>query len=126
MNNNNHNEKTSFEQIKSAQTMITIATIAAPVSLIFGGVLLSSIALICGFVGRKRLSKVSAANAHEAAAIQSAAKSVKMAIIMCVIALSLNLISAYMMYPAYLELLQTTGVSDLTMNPGESSGSIWG
>ncbi|MBR5259934.1 MAG: hypothetical protein IKV48_05630 [Eggerthellaceae bacterium] len=126
MDNNHHNEKSSFEQIKSAQTMITIATIAAPVSLIFGGVLLSAIAFICGPVGRKRLLKVTPSNAAEATAMQSAAKSVKMALIMCVIALSLNLISAYMMYPAYIELLQTAGTADISTSTVTTQSSIWG
>ena len=37
-------------QLKTSQTLLTIAVIAGPVSLILGGVLLSVIALVCDLI----------------------------------------------------------------------------
>lgn len=43
-------EAKALNDLKNAQTLITISVIAAPVSLIIGGVLLAAVALVCGLV----------------------------------------------------------------------------
>ena len=121
----------TIKEIKSAQTFITVATIAAPVSLLFGGVLLSSIALICGIVGQRKLKSIHPKTAQEKAAIQVALKSVRMALIMCAIALVLNAVSMYFMYPTYLEILESGDTSALqggSAQPSSNSqpSSVWG
>ena len=45
-------------QLKTSQTLLTIAVIAGPVSLILGGVLLSVIALVCAIVAYAKIKKV--------------------------------------------------------------------
>ena len=121
----------TVERIKSAQKLITIATIAAPVSLLIGGVLLSSIALICGIIGMRRLRSINAKTAHEMNAIQPALRSARMTLIMCGIALALNAVSLAMMYPTYMEILQGETLTNLdsagiTTNDGGQESSIWG
>lgn len=54
------NDDMIASQIKSIQTLGTIAIIASPISLIFGGVLLSLVALICAIVGRSKLKALQA------------------------------------------------------------------
>ncbi len=122
------NEQDTLElmrKIKSAQTLITVATIAAPVSLLFGGVLLSSIALVCGWIGYRRLKSIPIRTQQEIEAIHVAGKSARMTLIMCVIALCLNAASMVMMYPVYLEMLESgeiTTWTDMFNAFGSSSG----
>ena len=121
----NQGEPDTIRQIKSAQTLITISTIAAPVSLLFGGVLLSSAAIVCGIVGMRKLGKIQAHGQQERNAIQVALKSARMAIVMSGIALALNAVS--MMW-----FLESGGMSIIdgtttTQTPEATpSSSIWG
>lgn len=133
---NNDSNLEKMRQIKSAQTLVTVATIAAPVSLLFGGTLLSSVALICALVGRSKLNKISGGS-EIAEVLAVAAKSTRMTIIMCVIALALNIFSMVTMYPVYLEALESGDLSNLIPfgssaesgslpSAGNQPSSVWG
>lgn len=124
----------AIDQIKKAQRFITIATIAAPVSLFIGGTLLSGIALILGIIGYSKLKKLPLTAARQGEIVNAAMRSARMAMVMCGIALALNVVSMMYMFPAYLELFET-GELEALMGGGAGAGgtaagggtsSVWG
>ena len=60
---NGSSESERLTLLKSAQTLVTISIIGGPVSLIIGGVLLSTIALICGILAFTKIKR--AATPHD-------------------------------------------------------------
>ena len=118
-------ELNALQKVKSAQTLITAATIAAPVSLIFGGVLLSSLALVCGVVGYRRLSGVETSRVQDSNAVEAAKKSARMALVMCGVALALNAVSmAVFLQSGGMGIIDGAGA---TQSPEATpSPSVWG
>lgn len=125
------------KQMKSAQTLITIGMIAGPVSIVFGGVFLSTIALICAILA---LTKINATmnrgsdfNKDLAAALR---KQAIFAMAISGIALILNAVTLAMIMPAifayletgdYQQLLDALNITTPSISSSSSSGSsVWG
>ena len=47
-----------LRELKKAQTMVMVASVAGPVSLFIGGVLLSGVGLVCAIIALRKLNKL--------------------------------------------------------------------
>ena len=97
----------------SARRLITIAQISALVSLLFGGVVLSTISIIVAIVGYRKLSFIAANYSKEPALQGMIRRPGALAIIMSVFALVLNIISLIAIYPLIMQALQSGDISSL-------------
>lgn len=122
-----------LQQIKSAQTLITIATIGAPVSLIIGGVLLSTISIVCAIVAYMKLKKIMPAGAPQHPLISKVIRSTVLAACFGIGALILNGMTVAMLMPTVMEYVNTGNADALnsmfggaTGGSGSGSSSVWG
>lgn len=122
----------SLQEIKSAQTLITIATIGAPVSLLIGGVLLSTISIICAIVAYTKLKKVMPDGSAPHPLVVKVVRSAVYAACFGLGALILNGLSMAMMMPAVMEYMNTGSMDSLNNMLGGQAGSsnstssVWG
>ena len=124
-----------MSRLKNARTLMMITAIAAPVSMIIGGVPLSTVALVCGIValvkirGLIRDYQVEDAWAHR--------MTISCIIVVCVAALALilNAINLIMIWPYLMDIVQSDSLESLLgssgdiVNAGSSApqgGSVWG
>ncbi|OUO89289.1 hypothetical protein B5F44_00950 [Gordonibacter urolithinfaciens] len=107
-----------------------VASIAGPVSLFIGGVFLATAGLVCAIIALKKLNALSTRLTDVAAPAKRLKRSCIIGIAVCSIALVLNAVSAYLMYPAVLEALESGDYGNLA--PGTDLGttpkgnSTWG
>ncbi|MEG1830208.1 MAG: hypothetical protein RR204_00145 [Raoultibacter sp.] len=119
------------KMLKNAQTMIIAGNIAGPVSLMFGGILLSSVALIVEIMARVKLNKLTHGKTQLAQPASRLKRANIVGIVICAAALALNIYAAVIMYPIVMEAVQSGDFSNLlngdfsTKTP-ETSGSTWG
>lgn len=135
-------EATRLAQLKTAQTLTTIGIIAGPVSMLFGGVLLSTIALICAIVAFAKVKKLLEPNDKDGSVARSIYRQAIVALSVSAIALVLNAISLAMILPTMIDVLQNGDIDQLanmyglsgegsssgssSSSSGGSSSSIWG
>ncbi len=130
-------------QLRSAQTLLTIAIISAPVSLIIGGVLLSLISLICALVGRSKINKAMGIIGPDGVAGNFSIQ-IRVALVVSIVALILNAISFFMMMGIIIDAMNSGNLNEVLnsiysgngfgniANNGSGSGtgsgntSIWG
>ncbi|WP_302962766.1 hypothetical protein [uncultured Adlercreutzia sp.] len=122
-------------ELKSARTLATIATIAGPVSLIIGGVALSTVALVCGIIAFAKVRRTLAAmEPSERLYARALKQTALMGIVIAAVALTLNAVSVALMMPVLLEAMQTGDYSAILGDaagsiqdvPGTGGGSAWG
>ncbi len=115
-------------ELRASQTLIMVANIAGPVSLFIGGMLLGTAGLVCAIIACRKLRRLMTKQDEIAriAARLKRASFIGMGI--CGVAIVLNGISMYFMYPVILEMLQTGDYSGLTGSAGGGAGtsSTWG
>ena len=110
--------------LKVAQNLVMVASIAGPVSLFIGGVFLATAGLVCAIIALKKLNDLSTRLTDVAAAAKRLKRSCIIGIVVC------NAVSAYLMYPAVLEALESGDYGNLA--PGADLGttpkgnSTWG
>lgn len=114
----------------SARRFLFAAQIIAIVSIFFGGMLLSTVALICALVGNGKLNRI-AANRPEQPDVQQALKrSGRMIIAVAAIALVLNFLTVAFLYPWLVQTGQLGDLGSLMGSPGSSGtstgNSTWG
>ncbi len=117
------------KRLRSIRTKITIAYVAGPISLFVGGVLLGAIGLICGFTAYRSINRLQSKNTEVAAAALSMRKSAIRGILICGIALALNVVTIIALYPMVLEMINSGDINLLASNGAESStsaSSVWG
>lgn len=117
------------KRLRSIRTKITIAYVAGPISLFVGGVLLGAIGLICGFTAYRSIKHLQSKNTEVAAAALSMRKSAIRGMLICGIALALNVVTIIALYPMVLEMINSGDINLLTSNGAESSSSassVWG
>ena len=116
----------------SVQRFINAAQIMALVSLIIGGVVLSSAAVITAFVGLRKASALageSNANEGERDQAQRIRRAAFVGLVMSVLALALNVVALILFYPQFLEAMQNGGYGMLFGGGQAATGgseSIWG
>ncbi len=123
-----------LDQLKSAQTLLMIGLIGAPVSLMFGGLLLSTIALICSIICFVKVKKVLKDPKQYPMLDQRFRKPAILAIIMGVVAFGLNLANIIFLMPVLMQIAQSSDPSSALgtylsspYNSGWSEGSsAWG
>lgn len=95
-----------------------------------GGVFLATAGLVCAIIALKKLNALSTRLTDVAAPAKRLKRSCIIGIAVCSIALVLNAVSAYLMYPAVLEALESGDYGNLA--PGTDLGttpkgnSTWG
>lgn len=124
-------------ELKSARTLSTVATVAGPVSLIIGGVALSTVSLVCGILALSKVRKVIAASPEPVPVARALRQTAVMGIVIGAVALVLNAVSVALMMPVLLEAMQTGDYSAIlgdaagnlqgpSPDGGSSGGSAWG
>lgn len=115
--------------LRSAQSKITFAYIAGPLSLLIGGMLLGTIGLVCAGLAYRKLNELASKEPSIAQSALKLKKSAKTALIICAVAFLLNGISMYLMYPIVLDMLQSGqyGEAAGSLGAATSAGtSAWG
>ena len=117
-----------LRELKKAQTMVMVASVAGPVSLFIGGVLLERrgtglriIALAADKLIEKRTDVSALAQRLKRSAIVGVA--------VCGVALTLNAISFYLMMPVVLEMMESGDYAGAVTDAGigaAGSTSTWG
>ncbi|MEG1513163.1 MAG: hypothetical protein RR362_05535 [Raoultibacter sp.] len=120
-----------MKMLKNAQTMVIAGNIAGPVSLMFGGVLLSSIALIIEIIACTKLSKLAKGKTPFAQAASRLRRANIVGLVICAAAVALNIYAAVIMYPIVLEAVQSGDLSNLLKGDFSASStnapnSTWG
>lgn len=119
-----------IEGFKSARRFITASQIIAIVSLFFGGILLSALAVVCAVIAYSKLGWVAACHADEPEAQRALKRSGVLAIAVACVALALNAVSALFLYPMVLEAAQTGDLSALFGSSGSTgatgTNTTWG
>lgn len=122
-------------ELKSARTLATVATVAGPVSLIIGGVALSTVALVCGIIAFVKVRRVlSASDPTDSFYARALRQTTLMGIVVAAVALVLNGVSVALMMPALIEAMQTgdytailgDAAASLQDAPSSGGGSAWG
>lgn len=118
--------------LRTAQNLIMVGSVAGPVSLFFGGVLLSGAGALCAFLGLRKLNVLSKRGTDISMFALRIRRSAFIALAICGIAFILNAISFAIMYPVVLQAVETGDYGSLIPNAGNggtgSSGtnSTWG
>ncbi len=109
---------------KSIQVLASISLIGGPLSLLFGGVLLSAASLVCGIIAMVMLRgpKVRAAQTGNDAIEQSLTRQAIIGLAVSGIALVLNAVALASIMPALLDAMRNGDYSSL-LGGGSSDGS---
>ncbi len=114
----------AMRDIKTIQTLGSIAIIASPVSLVFGGVLLSLVALVCALVGRSKLKALGSTDEASQAVMDALRRQMKVALIVSIATLVINGIFSVLMFGYLMQAMQSGDLSQLTQMMGfDSNGS---
>lgn len=127
-------QPTRTSQLKSAQTLVMIGIIGGPVSMLFGGVLLSIIALVCGIIGYCKVNSVLQQSKSTDDIAKSLQRQALVAIAVSAIAAVFNVVYLVSIMPVMLEMLQSGDFANLLSDLGiqsesssaSSASSIWG
>ena len=112
-----------MKDTKTIQTLASVSLIGGPLSIIIGGVLLSTAALVCGIVAFVMVRKMQGAaeGAQSTAIEQALTRQAIIGIAVSALALVMNVASVIMMLPAIMDAVQTGDYSSLL--GGGASGS---
>ena len=119
-------------EYQSARRMTTAALVMALVSLVIGGVVLSTAALVVAVLGyRKVAGALALANGEQALWLQ-VRKSAVIAIVVSLISLTANAVALAIIYPAFIQAMESGNYASVfgDVSPGQAAGSstssIWG
>lgn len=118
-----------LRELKKAQTMVMVASVAGPVSLFIGGVLLSGVGLACAIIALRKLNKLIEKRTDVSALAQRLKRSAIVGVAVCGVALTLNAISFYLMMPVALEMMESGDYAGAVTDAGigaAGSTSTWG
>ncbi len=113
-----------MKDAKTIQTLCSVAIIASPVSLVFGGVALSLVTVVCALIARSKLKTLSVGDddADASEAIRDAlARQSKVALIVSIAAFLVNAVFFIWMFSQLLQAMQSGDLSEFMqlfgMNP---------
>lgn len=120
--------------LSSAQTLITIALISSPVSLIIGGVLLSSVALICALVAQTKVRTALTMMDEPTFMATRLRSQTRIAMLVSLCATVANVVYVVLMFPVLMEFMQSGNMQQLMDSIGaaqqgsssSASTSVWG
>lgn len=120
-------------ELKSAKTLLRIANISGPVSILIGGILLGACGLTCAIVARAKLTKLHDTPEPMKSETQALLNSSKVSIVICIVAICLNAVALYFFMPQLIEMMQefyvngASSVTDSGATGAQSLGpSTWG
>lgn len=114
----------TLRQLKSTQTLVTVAAVSGPVSIFIGGVLLAGIAVIAGALAFVKIRKLSQKPSEYAELIQKVKRSALIALVISVAAFALNVYALATIMPVMLEAIESGDASNLLQDLyGGSSAS---
>ncbi|MEG0775908.1 MAG: hypothetical protein RR381_00340 [Raoultibacter sp.] len=120
-----------LQALKSARNFIIAGNVMGPVSLLFGGVILSSAALIVEFIAFRKLSRL-IKSGNVTGQIARRLKGLNIAgLVISAVALALNIYAVIIMYPIVLEAVKSGDYSGIlgseSIAPAtDTSSSAWG
>lgn len=115
-------------ELKKAQRLVMVASISGPVSLFIGGVFLGTVGLVCGIVAYRKLRRLATKRTEVGVFAGRLKRSSVIGMCVCGVAIVLNGIYAYIMFPTILEMLETgdyAGFAGDAVNPAGPSAT-WG
>lgn len=116
-------------QFQSARRFMILSQVAAGVSLFFGGVILSAIAVLFAFLARDKFNRIAASRPNDPDAQRALNRSGIIAVVITVGVLILNIIALIYLYPMVIDSLQSGDFNIFggagTMGTGTTSGT-WG
>lgn len=113
----------------AARAQTAFAFIAGPLSLFVGGMLLGTIGTICAFLAYRKLHSLAQKTNETAAVAGGMMKSARTALIICLVAVTLNAVSFAIMFPVLEQMLQNGDFASVAgnMSAGTAAGtSTWG
>lgn len=116
-------------ELKSARNYMLVANICGPVSLFIGGMLLAGVGIVFAILAYRKFANLMKLNSSAGQIAKVMKRTATISIIICAIAFVLNAITAYIMFPEIMNIIQTGDYSSLSSVPGETpSGttSTWG
>lgn len=124
-NQGTEHELQAARELKSAQTLLTVAFIGAPVSLIFGGVPLALVALISAAIAYRKTKHVaSTMDGDFASAAKSMRTQAKVALGISAFALAVALIAFVQMASMLMGAYNETGSMDAALQSIYGSGGM--
>lgn len=126
-----HDPKEASDMSRT-RSLASIGMILAIVSLVIGGVLLSTVALILGIIGYRTAARYAKTTQGQAQANWSMLqRSARITLILSICTLALNAISMMYLYPIMLDFLEMNGFGDMPIGSGSSGSgstgsSVWG
>lgn len=130
--NGNESQQARLQSIKSCQTLTTIALIGAPVSLLLGGVALSTVSLVCAIVAFVKMRKMGTLDDEPGSIERTLRNQAIIALVISIVAMTMNAIAFAYMFGAIMDAMQSGDVSKLfdaagnaTQQDDPSSTSIW-
>lgn len=118
-----------MRDLKKSQTLVMVASIAGPVSLFIGGMLLSAAGFICGIIGFRKLGKLTTKQTDVAKMAQRLKRSSIVGIVVCGVAFALNAVAFYLMLPVVLDMVESGNYAGSLADIGAGStglNSTWG
>lgn len=103
----------TLRQLKSAQTLVTVAAVSGPVSIFIGGVLLAGIAVISGILALVKIGKLRKQSSEYAELTKKVRTGAFVALAISVAALLLNIYALASIMPAMIDALQTGDAGNL-------------
>lgn len=123
-------------EFRSARSLMTASNIMGPVSIFFGGVLLSGCGIVCAVMSMNRFKRLSGSSDKTMSSIANKmVKAAKASIAICVLAIVVNAISAALLFPVVMEavesgqldtLMGTEQIADGMSGSNESPSEVWG
>lgn len=115
--------QSELQSFKGGHTLLTVANICGILSLFFGGVLLSVVGLVSGILGFVRYDTIGKNHPDDPRIRASLRKNGLTSIIICAVALVLNVAMLIVMAPVLTQIAQTGDYSVLFGNTNLGGGS---
>lgn len=117
------------QELKKAQTLTLVANIAGPVSIFIGGMLLSTVGVVCAAIAFFRLKRLQTKDSRAGMIAKQLKRSSIIALSICGIALVLNTVSFFILLPEVLEMVESGDYAGLAIDAGggaAGSNATWG
>lgn len=128
----NEAQHEKLQRIKICQTLTMVALIGAPVSLIIGGVALSTAALVCGIIAFVRMRKIITPSDAPGSVERTLYVQSIIGLGLSIVAMTMNVIAFIYMFNAIMDAVQSGDASRLlesmgnaTQQDAPSDTSIW-
>lgn len=118
------------KNLQTARTLIVFASIAGPVSLLIGGMLLSGAGIVCGIVAWRKLKALESRDTEVAGFARQMKKPCTVALAMCGIAFVLNTVNFVVTMSAMLAMIESGEfvelMADMAGGTAGTDASTWG